>query len=171
MRGDAEEAFLAYGTYHEPPFDGLEMNDYYDLVVLNDAADGQWNSEERTDDYMVSNIITSFLEFHPTYLVEFERFLQVKRWRNTLTNPVMREDRPEENPATLFCLFRPTAAPQQNQIVSEWESHVCRMDGPEFVRPDELEANAREIVGDNEEDVRLYLAQVALARDTNWRIL
>jgi hypothetical protein len=38
------------------------------------------------------------------------------------------------------------------------------------VHPDELEANAREIVGDNEEDIRLYLAQVALARDTNWRI-
>ncbi|KAK7210946.1 hypothetical protein V2G26_018124 [Clonostachys chloroleuca] len=109
MSGDAEEAFLAYGTYHEPPFDGLQMYDYYGLVVLNDAADGQWNSEERTDDYIVSNIITSFLDFHPTYLVEFERFLQVTRWRNTLTNPVMREDRPEVNPATLFCLFRPGA--------------------------------------------------------------
>ncbi|KAK7210947.1 hypothetical protein V2G26_018125 [Clonostachys chloroleuca] len=53
--------------------------------------------------------------------------------------------------------------PPTNQIVSEWESHVCRMDGPEFVRPDELETNAREIVGDNEEDVRLTLRR--------WRLL
>ncbi|CAH0003605.1 unnamed protein product [Clonostachys byssicola] len=220
MRGDAKEAFLAYGTYDEPPFDGLEMNDYHDLVALNDAADGEWNGEDWTDAFTMSKDITAFLTaylvLNPTYLVEFERFLQATQWRNTLTNPAMRGHRPEEEPGTPM-LFISTGEPYldhdlsrlasnewlvviegghgghtsismpskcaalaireyldgrppTSQVVSEWESHVCRVDGPEFVHPDELETNAREIVGDNEEDVRLYLAQVALARDTNWRV-
>ncbi|CAH0055736.1 unnamed protein product [Clonostachys solani] len=219
MRGDAEEAFLAYGTCHEPPSDDLEVNDYFDLLSLNDFTSGYNDREELTDDEKLRPLKIT-LDYFPEYLLEFERMSQVTLRRNPLTNAVFMEDRLKEapgNPIMFISAGEPyvgvhslTTAlssldnhewlvivdhrghtsismpskcaalairefldgrPPTSQIDPDWGTHVCHVDGPEFTHPDELEANAREIVGDNEEDIRLYLAQVALARDTNWRMV
>ncbi|VUC38224.1 unnamed protein product [Clonostachys rosea] len=220
MRGDPEEAFLAYGTYYEPSLDGLVRDDYYDLLVLNDYTSVEWYREDLTGNYELRTL-KAILDIEPAYFLEFERWSQAQQWRNPLATSVIMDDRFSKAPANPIMYIsagepyatRPhsdTTAlsrldnqetlviennrghtsismpskcvalairefldgrPPTSQIDPDWGTHLCHVDGPEFTPPDDLEANARKIVGNNEEDVRLYLAQVALARDTNWRIL